>query len=334
MGQSSGILSHMTLPASLAEAPMPVTHFRLTSRHFGGNPTLQDAILENTGMTAAALELQQIANLNRLFGPGWFLEVREQLHFSGHGAVTVAAQAAPTVGDALAILCNFIEVRLPIMRARLIQQGATSTLVLEPTGNHGIDIEIWRPVLFICMISIRSLIAAIMAQPTDALQCAFRGPRPDYAEALHTALAAPLGFNAPGDNCIFPTSWLAVPSVFSDAALYASAVATLNAQAAARARPPRALRFRIEQLLAEYPAGRMDAAGCAKALGLSRRTMTRRLADEGTGFRQLLDADLRRRALEMIELGGMTSARIADTLGYQNPTSFHRAMQRWTRPAA
>jgi AraC-like DNA-binding protein len=36
----------------------------------------------------------------------------------------------------------------------------------------------------------------------------------------------------------------------------------------------------------------------------------------------------------MVEAGTMTSGRIADMLGYQNPTSFHRAMQRWTRPGA
>jgi AraC-like DNA-binding protein len=151
---------------------------------------------------------------------------------------------------------------------------------------------------------------------------------------LEQALDAPVSFDAEADMMRFPAAWLTAPSAFEDAGLYAGALANLNALAASRAHAPRGLRYRIEQMLAERPAGRLDAAGCARALGLSRRTMTRRLGDEGTGFRQLLDADLRRRALAMVEAGTMTNARIADTLGYQNPTSFHRAMQRWTRPGA
>jgi AraC-like DNA-binding protein len=334
----------MKLPPNLADQPMTVTHFRLIFRQLGTNPDLQAALLESTGIDPAALEtmttitvgqqVQQIVNLNRLFGTGWFLTVREQLHFSGHGAITVAAQTAPTVGDALAVICNFLEVRLPLQRARLTRQGATAVLALEPTGDHGLAPDVWRPFLFISMVSIQSLVASIMARPAGEARFAFTGARPDYADELEAMFEAPLSFDAARDTMSFPASWLAIASVFADTTLYTSAIATLNDQAAARAKPPKALRFRIEQMLAERPAGRLDAAACARALGLSRRTMTRRLGDEGTGFRQLLDADLRRRALAMVEAGTMTNARIADTLGYQNPTSFHRAMQRWTRPGA
>jgi AraC-like DNA-binding protein len=333
----------MKLPDNLAAEPMTVTHFRLVCRHFGTTPTQLLALLENTGVDPDALEamttvtigqqVQQIVNLNRLFGPGWFLAVREQLHFSAHGAVTLAAQTAPTVEDSLAILCNFIEVRLPLQRARLTRQGASAVLTLEPAGDYGLTLDVWRPFLFISMVSIRSLIASIMAGPAGEARFAFMGPRPDYADELEAMFEAPLSFEAASDSMSIPASWLTIASAFADTTLYTSAITALNGQAAMRARPPRALRFRVEQLLAECAAGRMDATDCARALGLSRRTMTRRLADEGTGFRQLLDHDLRRRALDLIETGGMTNARIADQLGYQNPASFHRAMQRWQRPA-
>ena len=189
-----------------------------------------------------------------------------------------------------------------------------------------------RPITFISLISIGSLVASIMAKPPDGAQFLFAGPRPDYATGLEGVLGVPTCFGAAIDTLRFPAAWLDIPSAFADSALYTSALAQLNAQAAERRRPPRGLRHRVEQLLAEQSVGRMDADGCARALGLSRRTMTRRLAEEQTGFRQLLDADLRRRALALVEAGTMSNARIADLLGYQNPTSLHRAMQRWIRP--
>jgi AraC-like DNA-binding protein len=334
----------MTLHDSLAAETMTITHFRLMYRHFGTTAAIRDAILAGTGLTDQALEtaqtvsiagqLQQITNLNRLLGPGWFLEVREQLHFSAHGAIAVAAQSAATVDDGLTIICNFLEVRLPLQRARLHRQGDMVTLAIMPVAALDIDLEVVRPILFINMISIATLVAAMLAHPIAGAEFAFTGPRPPYAAVLAETLGAPVRFGADADMMQFPAAWLSAPSAFADAGLYAGALSNLNALAATRAHAPRALRHRIEQMLAERPAGRLDAAACAKGLGLSRRTMTRRLADEGTGFRQLLDADLRRRALAMVEAGAMTNARIADTLGYQNPTSFHRAMQRWTRPSA
>jgi AraC-like DNA-binding protein len=343
-GQSSGILSHMKLPKSLAAATMTITHFRLMCRHFGTTPALRDAILAGTGIDNAGLEtaqtvsiggqLRQIANLNGMLDPGWFLGPREQLHFSAHGAIAVAAQSAPTLADGLTIICNFLEVRLPLQRGRIDRHGDVASLVIEPTVALDLDPELIRPIMFINMISIRTLLAAMLAHPAREVEFAFTGPRPTYAEQLQNTLDAQVSFGGEADMMLFPAAWLAAPSAFADAGLYAGALANLNALAAARANPPRALRYRIEQMLAERPAGRLDAAACARALGLSRRTMTRRLGDEGTGFRQLLDADLRRRALAMVEAGTMTNARIADTLGYQNPTSFHRAMQRWTRPGA
>lgn len=332
----------MILPDALADEVMTITHFRLMARHFGTTPALRDAILANTGVTAdrldraltvpIAAQLQQIDNLNRLCAPGWFLDVREQLHFSAHGAITVAAQAAPTVADSLAIVANFLEVRLPIQRARLQRGDGYADLSLELAPGVDIPLDIIRPITFISLISVGSLVSSIVAMPPDGAQFLFTGPRPDYAAKLEAAIGLPVRFGASADSLRIPSAWLEIPSVFAEASLYAAALAQLNALAAERRRPPRGLRYRVEQLLVEQSAGRMDADACARALGLSRRTMTRRLADENTGFRQLLDADLRRRALALMETGGLTNARIADLLGYQNPASFHRAMQRWQRP--
>lgn len=331
----------MKLPDAIADEVMTITHFRLMARHFGTTPALRAALLDNTGVVPAQLEsaltvslaaqLQQIANLNRLFGLDWFLDVREQLHFSAHGAITVAAQAAPTVADALSVICTFLEVRLPLQRARLHRRDDLAEITLELAAGADIPIDIIRPISVINMMGIRSLLAAITAIPDGRVEFHLSGPQPAYADALEAAMAAPTTYGAAIDTLRFPAAWLSIPSVFSDRALYAGGLAQLNAHAAERRRPPRGLRHRVEQLLSEHSAGRMDADGCARALGLSRRTMTRRLAEEETGFRQLLDADLRRRALALVEGGTMTNARIADTLGYQNPASFHRAMQRWAR---
>jgi AraC-like DNA-binding protein len=73
----------------------------------------------------------------------------------------------------------------------------------------------------------------------------------------------------------------------------------------------------------------MDAQTAARMLGLSRRTMVRRLAESGVGYRQLLDSDLERRAAQLINTGALSHAEIAERLGYADATSFSRSLRRW-----
>jgi AraC-like DNA-binding protein len=75
----------------------------------------------------------------------------------------------------------------------------------------------------------------------------------------------------------------------------------------------------------------------ARLTGVSRRTLVRRLAEAGVGYRELVDAELRGRAERLLRNGGQTRARIAEELGYTDPGSFYRACRRWfgsSQPAA
>jgi len=77
------------------------------------------------------------------------------------------------------------------------------------------------------------------------------------------------------------------------------------------------------------PSGRPDVAEIARELGMSERTMQRRITDEGTTFRDLLAEarkDLGRRLLsnETVQI-----EEVAYLLGYQDTTSFHRAFREW-----
>ena len=73
----------------------------------------------------------------------------------------------------------------------------------------------------------------------------------------------------------------------------------------------------------------MSSAFVALALGMSRRTLVRRLADAGAGFRALVDTEKKRHAMLLIEAGAMTHAEIAEQLGYADATSFSRSLRRW-----
>ncbi len=68
----------------------------------------------------------------------------------------------------------------------------------------------------------------------------------------------------------------------------------------------------------------------ARRLGLSRRTLQRRLNDAGTGFADLRRGVMRRRAEASLSEGARSVGRIAIELGYSDAAHFTRAFLEWT----
>ncbi|PWT86488.1 MAG: AraC family transcriptional regulator [Proteobacteria bacterium] len=90
------------------------------------------------------------------------------------------------------------------------------------------------------------------------------------------------------------------------------------------------LRLEVEKAIAPLlPHGKATAPEIARRLGLSHRTLARRLADEGLSFSQVLHElkfDLAKRYLRE----GLAVSRIAWLLGYQEVSAFTHAFKRWT----
>lgn len=71
-------------------------------------------------------------------------------------------------------------------------------------------------------------------------------------------------------------------------------------------------------------------ADAARALGISQRTLARRLQAQGQTFNGLLDDVRREWALQAVAEGEQSLADIAQSLGYAEASTFYRAFHRWT----
>ncbi len=77
--------------------------------------------------------------------------------------------------------------------------------------------------------------------------------------------------------------------------------------------------------------GRMPKIqAAAKRLGMSDRTLKRRLQDAGTSFKAVREELLRSLALDYLQESNLTIEEIALLLGYTETPNFFRAFKRWT----
>lgn len=93
--------------------------------------------------------------------------------------------------------------------------------------------------------------------------------------------------------------------------------------------PARAADLVRDALWSADDLGAATQARVAERLGLSERSLRRRLELEGTSFRALADAVRRSRA-EQLLAGGASVQDVALALGFSEPSAFARAFKRWS----
>jgi AraC-like DNA-binding protein len=78
------------------------------------------------------------------------------------------------------------------------------------------------------------------------------------------------------------------------------------------------------------PTGQNQLSQVAKRLAMSSRSLQRRLAQEGTTFRKVLEETRAQLATHYLKQSDLTAAEIAFLLGYDDPNSFFPAFRAWT----
>jgi len=151
-----------------------------------------------------------------------------------------------------------------------------------------------------------------------------RGPLADYARVL----CCDVKFSAERNEIVFNAATLARPSRHAE-----ESIAHLHVEFAERLLARRGdseVTYRVRRLLAEcLESGKADLCSVARQLGMSPRSLQRRLSGEGTTFRELLDGLRCEVAREHLERCRTPIAGVAHLAGFSDVSAFTRAASRW-----
>ena len=151
-------------------------------------------------------------------------------------------------------------------------------------------------------------------EPAEAYR-AFFGVAPVVAPALS------LSFSAEDAHQPFLTASEALWQTFEPE--LRRRVSKLEAQAL--------MSVRTSSMLLEcLPGGEATLQGTARRLGVSGRTLQRRLAEEGLSFRQVVQATRERLARHYLVNTHLSYGEVAFLIGFDEPSSFFRAFREWT----
>jgi AraC-like DNA-binding protein len=156
--------------------------------------------------------------------------------------------------------------------------------------------------------------------------------RPPESVLEHRAFfRAPVRFEEPSNEILFAHSDLARPFQTVDPALSMVVCRRLEKMLSQARSQDDSTAARVRRVLSEtLPLQDAGAVAIARALGLSERTLHRRLRAERTSFRSILDSLRSEIAVGLLREPRIGIAEIAFLLGYSEPAPFYRSFRRWT----
>ncbi|MGD9661700.1 MAG: AraC family transcriptional regulator [Porticoccaceae bacterium] len=286
-----------------------------------------DDLLNDDTLIHKEQQLQIMRNAMQLCGdPGFGLRLGQTLTPPTHGPLGFLANSSPNLGTAILDFQNFLPARVSFTHLRVMKKNGW----LECHFDIDIsDKEDSRSVLECFALSLLSLIEFVLGRPfTEGhLYCAYS--RPDYFADYQKYVSCPITFGAPESKLLIPEQLLLVPNASSDHINYEFALRQCQTMLQQLDGNKGHTSNRVRKLLLSHPPGKLSEERAARILFISKRTLARRLAKEGSGFQQLRDEILSSLATGYLKDTKLSVEAIAGLLNYHDSSSLRRAFKRW-----
>jgi len=162
------------------------------------------------------------------------------------------------------------------------------------------------------------------------LRITFTHARNADLREVHRLLRCPVDFAQTADSWVLPQRVMDLPIVSGDSQLLQILTAHADDLLAERHSVAGLHSMVANQLASLLPSGESRAAVVARQLGMSTRSFTRHLAEEGTTFGEILEQLRRRLASRYLADDHMSVQQIAWLLGHSEVGAFNHAYKRWT----
>jgi AraC-like DNA-binding protein len=273
---------------------------------------------------AAFLEIAARALDDDCFG----LNLSETIDTRDAGLIGYLGVASKTVEDGLLNLSRYVRVFSEAYQIELANNENSGTLSIAP--QHPQHAQCRQAIEFSYCVVTHAYRQLTGRRLTPTL-VHFIHQRRSNLGTFEKYFGCPVKFNRNHGQMVFSRRTLATPIRSSDDRLLS--ILRSHAEDLLRNRPhrPQELIRIIERRLAELlPTGQGRAKVIATELGMSERTLMRRLGDFNTSFADILESLRKDLAMRYLGQEELSFTHIAFLLGYANQSAFSVACRRWT----
>ena len=256
------------------------------------------------------------------------LHLAESLPRGALDLIEYSLRSSASLGKGLDRLARYGRLMSDRVAARTHRKRDSLLLLVHDTGKTSLHPARAEFALAVALKLARDSTGVDLAP----IEVCFAHPAPASTAEHRRFFHAPVRFAAGSSSLSLSADDAARPLRDADAALAAIIRRRLENALTDRDRSGTAsMSARVRQLVVEQLGqSPLTLDGVADALAVSRRTLTRRLAEERASFRQILDDVRRDFARALLRDRSLSIGDIAFFLQYSEPAAFHRSFRRWT----
>jgi AraC-like DNA-binding protein len=309
---------------------------RLTGGFRGAGPLAAEAgfdlrrLADPDGRMPAILARKILeAAVEETHDPALGLHAGEAIESSDFGVMGMAARSCPDLRRAFACGARYLRLLDDNVQGVMIEDGDRCTWQIRNVVPRPLaivnDFQVTSAIVTMSRFAGRKEVPLEVhvrhSTPTDARE---------YARAFG---GAPVRFRAPHNAVVYRRAlldepvWHANPTLLPELELRAQSELEKLAQSLM-------IKDRLRQLItARIASGDLDIGTFARELRMSSSTLRRRLDEEHTTYREVLDDVRRELALQHLRERRLAVGEIAFLLGFASRSAFARAFRRWAGTA-
>ncbi|MDB5970323.1 MAG: AraC family transcriptional regulator [Hydrocarboniphaga sp.] len=323
---------------SFADVRRTTVSAALLTRLAGERGLAREHCLRGTGINAEQLadpqaiidgdqELQLIRNVLGALGPtpGLGLDAGLRYQLSSYGLWGYALLSSRSFRDATHLAVRYLDLSHAFGRFRAEARGRDLLIVLD---DSGLPEDLRQFLIERDFAAWANAARELRPGGFPARHAQFRFARPEYASRFDRLCGVRPSFGAARNELLLDAATLDTPLPMANPAM-ARLCEEQCRQLLAKRRVRGGIAGEVRDLLLRTPATMPSMEAVAEQLHMASRSLRRRLIDEDSSFRALVDEVRQAIAEELLTSGRMKLNEVAARLGYAEPAPFITAFRRW-----
>ena len=265
--------------------------------------------------------------LDEKLGPGFGVRVGQQMKIEDYGVLGLSWRTCLWAGEIFERSERYFKLLSNTFMWQIIEEGELSHVHLNREA-HRRGLELSTEASLSATVVVLQAMTDKGIRPT---QVTFKHDPPKDLTSYEAAFQCPILFNQPHYSITYKTTDLRTRTAKADASINQFLVERVKEETAGLKVAGSKLVFDVEQLIKDaLPSGIPSIHQVAEHIGMSNRTLARRLSEAGVSFRDIIKRTQEEVSKNLLKKTTRSIAEIAFETGFSEQSAFNRAFKRWT----
>ncbi len=265
--------------------------------------------------------------IDEKLGPGFSVRVGQEMKIEDYGVLGLSWRTCFWAGEIFDRSERYFKLlsNTYVFKVKKKQDISVVYLLREP---HRRGMELSNEATLSAAVVVLKAITETSISP---IEVSFKHNPPADLSDYNEAFSCTILFNQPYYSITYRTSDLETRTAKADRSINSFLVARVEEETTRLQVTGNKLVYEVELLIRDaLPSGIPSIHQIAEHIGMSNRTLTRRLSEAGVTYRDLIKKTQEEVSKNLLKNSSRSIAEIAFETGFSEQSAFHRAFKRWT----